>query len=78
MQHVDGCDLVREEMEALAKVVKPASSTNPSSSLDLKAALWALGHVGRTVDGMAMLSEFQMLDAVVALAASHDNVSIKG
>ncbi|OQV15503.1 Rapamycin-insensitive companion of mTOR [Hypsibius exemplaris] len=76
VRHPDGCDLVRMEIPFLLSVIKDEAAA--TSALDVKAALWALGHIGRTAEGMALLSEVEALDLVVRLVAEHSNVSVRG
>ncbi|XP_055330305.1 rapamycin-insensitive companion of mTOR-like isoform X2 [Paramacrobiotus metropolitanus] len=75
VQHSEGSLLIREEMPHLVNVIR-ATSSEPT--INTKSALWALGHIGRTVDGMAMLNEYDVLDMVVSTAAEHPNLSVRG
>ena len=83
VQHEDGCDLVRVEMPDLAVQLKQVlPDGEPVCSgfdpVKVKAALWALGHIGRTSEGMAILSEFSVIDSVVSLAMDHPLLPVRG
>ncbi|XP_043216841.1 rapamycin-insensitive companion of mTOR-like [Amphibalanus amphitrite] len=79
--HRAGFDLVRARPEVtdMIRVVKAAAAdlSTPGNLHQLKAALWALGNVGRTGLGASWLSDAGLVAAVVALAAGAGALSAR-
>ena len=75
VQHPDGCDLIREEMVWLSASIKSVAIL---ATADIELSLWAVGHIGRTADGMASLNGFQVVDNVLVVVAEHDKLSVRG
>ena len=49
-----------------------------SDILDIKAAAWAIGHIGASCYGFAKISQFEWVGKIFNLSSSHENLSVRG
>ena len=63
----------------LAECVRAALQSPPCCDiLEVKAALWALGHIGSSLAGLDLLHEEDVIVDLVQLAETCDILSIRG
>lgn len=65
-------------MFLFSQIVKAGALSTPQEIFQLKAALWALGHVGLSSDGAGFLSCEGVLPALTHLAATCPVYSVRG
>ena len=71
--------LLQNYISQFAGVIRTALESTPNCDiLDVKAAVWALGHIGSAIGGLDLLMEEKVLDDLVKLAESCPILSIRG
>ncbi|XP_046330991.2 rapamycin-insensitive companion of mTOR-like isoform X1 [Haliotis rufescens] len=79
-QHDDGLDLLRKE-ECVKEYIQHIHSLellNDQDVLKLKIALWAVGHVGTSADGVTWLDEENVIPEIIRLAEECGVFSVRG
>ncbi|XP_071799748.1 rapamycin-insensitive companion of mTOR-like [Asterias amurensis] len=80
VQHKAGCETLEKQqyIPELCDIVRYADITSYSSILNLKAALWALGHTGTSSYGLQLLSAESIIPDIIRLAEECEVFSIRG
>lgn len=76
-----GCETIktRGHLKQFTQVIRSASEYNTAAQLlELKAVLWAVGHIGSTELGIRLLEEEKLVQEIIKLAGSFEYLSIKG
>ncbi|KAF9355130.1 hypothetical protein BGX26_006953 [Mortierella sp. AD094] len=78
----EGCDLLRRKghFGEYARYIREhcAESKDPATLSDLKAILWAVGHIGSTVGGLPFLEDEDLIKYIVGMAERSKVLSLKG
>ncbi|GAA5853920.1 hypothetical protein JCM9279_007602 [Rhodotorula babjevae] len=78
----EGCDILRdsERMDDLVDVVHmhEESALERTYVVELKSVLWAIGHIGASSTGLAILDEYDVLTDLVQIAAFSPVYSLRG
>ncbi|KAF9114243.1 hypothetical protein BGX27_011369 [Mortierella sp. AM989] len=78
----EGCDLLRRKghFGEYARYIREhcAESKDPAIISDLKAVLWAVGHIGSTVGGLPFLEDEDLIKYIVGMAERSKVLSLKG
>ncbi|TNY18128.1 Rapamycin-insensitive companion of mTOR, N-term-domain-containing protein [Rhodotorula diobovata] len=78
----EGCDILRDSdrMEDFVDVVQmhEESALERGYIVELKSVLWAIGHVGSSSSGLAVLDEYDVLTDLVQIAAFSPVYSLRG
>ncbi|KAF9171355.1 hypothetical protein BGX20_007728 [Mortierella sp. AD010] len=78
----EGCDLLRRKghFGEYARYIREhcAESKDPATISDLKAILWAVGHIGSTVGGLPFLEDEDLIKYIVGMAERSKVLSLKG
>ncbi|GAA5935683.1 hypothetical protein JCM3775_003381 [Rhodotorula graminis] len=78
----EGCDILRdsERMDDLVDVVHmhEESALERTYVVELKSVLWAIGHIGASSTGLAVLDEYDVLTDLVQIAAFSPVYSLRG
>ncbi|RKP23549.1 Rapamycin-insensitive companion of mTOR, middle domain-containing protein [Syncephalis pseudoplumigaleata] len=82
VQTATGCDLLqrKEHLDVLASTIHAwpdVLETKEAGVLKLKAALWAIGHIGASEQGFTLLNEAIIQD-IVYMASTSEVLSIRG
>ncbi|KAI8055952.1 Rapamycin-insensitive companion of mTOR, N-term-domain-containing protein [Syncephalis plumigaleata] len=82
VQTATGCELLqrKEHLDVLASTIHAwpdVLETKESGVLKLKAALWAIGHIGASEQGFALLNEAIIQD-IVYMASASEVLSVRG
>uniref|UniRef100_A0A2C9LNG1 Rapamycin-insensitive companion of mTOR n=1 Tax=Biomphalaria glabrata TaxID=6526 RepID=A0A2C9LNG1_BIOGL len=78
--HDEGLDVLRKQdciKEYLQCVIEQRVSNNTEIT-ELKTALWALGHIGMSCDGLAWLETEKIIPEIIRLAEENGVFSIRG
>lgn len=80
VQHEEGCALLKQvnHVQSFATAIGKDQPRSPSEILDLKAAIWALGHVGSSSLGLELLLEHDIINCLVEQAEESPVLSIRG
>ncbi|KAF8965157.1 hypothetical protein BGZ46_000655 [Entomortierella lignicola] len=78
----EGCDLLRRKgrFGEYARYIREHCAESKDSAIisDLKAILWAVGHVGSTVGGLPFLEEEDLIKYIVGMAERSKVLSLRG
>ncbi|XP_071552296.1 rapamycin-insensitive companion of mTOR isoform X2 [Panulirus ornatus] len=79
-QHKEGFSILMQHdaVKNMVQIVKAGAISTPQEIFQLKAAIWAMGHVGLSSDGARFLSCEGLLPAFTHLAATCPVYSVRG
>lgn len=75
MSHLD-CGIERLQEEGI--FVELDEMLQSKDILEIKAAAWAIGHIGASCYGFAKISQFEFVAKIYRLAEGHENLSVRG
>lgn len=78
--HDEGCKVLTEEpaLKEMFEVLKLRRMDTELDLINLKAALWAVGHIGASALGYEIIEENELIATIVKLAADAPVLSIRG
>ena len=60
------------------ELFKEQALSEQESITKRRAALWALGHVGSTAEGLKLIKEQKIMKTIVKMAESSEHLSLRG
>ncbi|XP_030844625.1 rapamycin-insensitive companion of mTOR-like isoform X2 [Strongylocentrotus purpuratus] len=79
-KHRGGCELIEKQnhIAEMCEVIRYGDVETMDTILNLKAALWALGHTGSTTWGLKLLQQEGIIPDIIRLAEECEVFSIRG
>ena len=78
--HDRGIEIIKENnlVEPLCDTIQNAHLDTPTCVFYVKAALWSIGHLCKTPQGLKLAEEFNVIPKIVDLAGSADVLAVRG
>ncbi|RWS26243.1 rapamycin-insensitive companion of mTOR-like isoform X1 [Leptotrombidium deliense] len=79
-KHEEGIQLLSEEhiLDTMFNKIREADFSNEFKLIELKASLWAVGHVASTSLGFDLIKDHEIIQFIISLAAQAPVLSLRG